>query len=147
MSNREVLIKLQDCIKGRLYRFRARNFYFGIYNGDKGFIGIRDKFGSRFLSTEYHWDSEVLVLYGRSRTLESLYPMTCLLLSDCLIRSQIRRSIVGWKLTGRLRHSSVTALYARFLRALRAQTRRGVDSILQECARYEVIDSLWLVAR
>lgn len=59
MSNREVLIKLQDCIKGRLYRFRARNFYFGIYNGDKGFIGIRDKFGSRFLSTEYHWDSEV----------------------------------------------------------------------------------------
>ena len=61
MPNRtpeEIRIKLEDCVKGRLYRFRARNFNLGVFDGKKGFIGIREKFGSRFLDTEYHWDAD-----------------------------------------------------------------------------------------
>lgn len=43
-------------IKGRLYRVDARNFKLAVYDGDGGFIGVRHKFGGRFLDTERHWD-------------------------------------------------------------------------------------------
>lgn len=52
----ETGIPMAACIKGRLYKFNARNFFVGVYDGDQGFIGIRTKFGGRFLDTEYHWD-------------------------------------------------------------------------------------------
>ena len=48
----------KDLIVGRVYRLRSRNLKIGIYDGDMGFIGIRTKFGNRFLFTEYHWDAE-----------------------------------------------------------------------------------------
>lgn len=40
-------------IKGRLYRVHARNFTLAIYDGN-AFVGIRSKFGGRFLDVEYH---------------------------------------------------------------------------------------------
>lgn len=43
-------------VKGRVYRFRARNFFYGVWNGESGFIGIREKFHSIYLFTEYHAD-------------------------------------------------------------------------------------------
>lgn len=51
------MIPLKDCKKGYAYRLEARNFQAGIFDGDTGFIGLRDKFGSIFLDTEYHWDT------------------------------------------------------------------------------------------
>ena len=50
------MIPLKDCKKGYFYRIRARNFQVGIFDGNTGFIGIREKFGDRYLVTEYHWD-------------------------------------------------------------------------------------------
>jgi hypothetical protein len=50
------LVPMKDCIKGRIYRLRCRNLRVGVYDGNEGFIGIRTKFGDRFLFTEYHWE-------------------------------------------------------------------------------------------
>lgn len=41
-------------VKGRLYKFKARNFSYGVWNGVDGFIGIREKFYDHYLFTEYH---------------------------------------------------------------------------------------------
>lgn len=42
----------------RVYRFKARNFFLGVWNGRRddlcGFIGVRTKFDSVYLFTEYH---------------------------------------------------------------------------------------------
>ena len=51
-------IPLEQCIKGRVYRLHCRNLSYGVFNGTDGFIGIRTKFGSRFLFTEIHWDAD-----------------------------------------------------------------------------------------
>jgi len=51
-------IKVDGCVNGGLYRISSRNLGFGVYRSDvKGFIGIREKFDSKFLFTEYHWDN------------------------------------------------------------------------------------------
>lgn len=52
----EAYILLPQCKRGYLYRIHSRNLEFGVYDGNEGFIGIRTKFGARFLFTEYHWD-------------------------------------------------------------------------------------------
>jgi hypothetical protein len=36
-----------------VYRLCSRNLEFGVFNGTRGFIGIRDKFNFRYLDTEY----------------------------------------------------------------------------------------------
>lgn len=50
-------IKLEDCKIGRLYKLQSRNLSIGVYDGLSGFIGIRFKFESEYLFTEYHWDT------------------------------------------------------------------------------------------
>ena len=49
-------IPIDNCERGRVYLIRARNLKVAIYDGNKGFIGIRTKFGDRYLFTEFHWD-------------------------------------------------------------------------------------------
>jgi len=44
-------------VKGNLYRIRSRNLPYGVYDGNGGFIGIREKFGSLYLFTEYDYDT------------------------------------------------------------------------------------------
>jgi hypothetical protein len=56
MTQPSKLIPLAACITGRVYQLHCRNFRVGVYNGRKGFIGIREKFGSRYLFTEFHWE-------------------------------------------------------------------------------------------
>lgn len=51
-------IPLDQCVRGRLYKIHCRNLRFGVFNGKDAFIGIRTKFGSRFLDEENHWDAE-----------------------------------------------------------------------------------------
>ena len=50
-------IPVYELAHGAVYRIHARNFSIGMWDQNaKGFIGVREKFGSRFLFTEYHWD-------------------------------------------------------------------------------------------
>jgi hypothetical protein len=49
-------ILLEDCEVGCVYRVEARNFKLAVFDG-KSFIGIREKFGNRFLDSENHWDA------------------------------------------------------------------------------------------
>jgi hypothetical protein len=57
MRRSENLPKIEDCIKGRVYKIRCRNLSYGVWNGRDGFIGIRLKFHDRYLFTEYHYDT------------------------------------------------------------------------------------------
>lgn len=49
-------IPMDQCVKGRVYKLQCRNLPYGVYDGEEGFIGIRQKFGQFYLFTEYHWD-------------------------------------------------------------------------------------------
>lgn len=58
MSHNGPYIPLPACVDRRLYRIHSRNLVIGVYRADvHGFVGIRTKFGSRYLFTEYHWDT------------------------------------------------------------------------------------------
>lgn len=69
---RETLIPIDMCVKGRAYRFAARNFQFGVFDGVDGFIGLRTKFGDPYLFTEYHHDRGAFgtVAYIRDASLD-----------------------------------------------------------------------------
>lgn len=54
MTSRD--IPLTDCKKGYTYAINSRNLGFGVYDGDQGFVGIREKFYNFYLFTEYHYD-------------------------------------------------------------------------------------------
>lgn len=49
-------IPMTECKKGKVYRIKCRNLSFGVYDGNEGFIGIREKMGNVFLFTEFHHD-------------------------------------------------------------------------------------------
>ncbi len=52
------MIALQDCKHGWTYKIHSRNLVVGVFNKERnGFVGIREKFGSRYLFMEYHWDT------------------------------------------------------------------------------------------
>jgi hypothetical protein len=54
------VISLVDCIPRGVYRIKSRNLRLGVYAPGihaGGFIGLREKFGSEYLFTEYHWDT------------------------------------------------------------------------------------------
>ena len=53
------MIPMDKCEKGGIYKITARNFAIGVYDGDQGFLGIRTKFGNRFIDREFHWDQGV----------------------------------------------------------------------------------------
>lgn len=49
-------IPVSKCVKGGVYKLNSRNLSVGVYDGDFGFIGIREKFSTRYLFTEMHYD-------------------------------------------------------------------------------------------
>lgn len=50
-------IPLVECKNRNLYRICSRNLAFGVFHkSSRGFIGIREKFGYKYLFTEYHID-------------------------------------------------------------------------------------------
>jgi hypothetical protein len=63
-------LSLELCVIGRVYKLDCRNLSYGVYDGKGGFIGIRTKFGSRFLDTELHWDADPH--YGTVEAMEDL---------------------------------------------------------------------------
>lgn len=49
------MIPIEKCINGGLYRLSARNLVLGVWNPQHhGFVGIREKLGSRYLDHEIH---------------------------------------------------------------------------------------------
>jgi hypothetical protein len=50
-------IPLDQCVWRRVYKIHCRNLRFGVFDGTKSFIGIRTKFGQRYLDEEEHWDA------------------------------------------------------------------------------------------
>ena len=66
-------IKMDNCVKGHLYRIDSRNLSLGVYDGKEGFIGIRTKFRDRYLFTEYHHDQGAP--HGTVFPLEDLGPI------------------------------------------------------------------------
>lgn len=50
-------IKEADLVIGTVYEVRSRNLEVGVWTG-RGFIGVREKFGSRFLFEEYYIGDE-----------------------------------------------------------------------------------------
>lgn len=64
------MIKLEQLQRGRVYRLQSRNLECGVWNGKNGFIGIRTKFGLRFLDMEIHWG--LSKTFGTAQALESL---------------------------------------------------------------------------
>lgn len=51
-------IKLGSCKKGFLYKVSSRNLDKAVFDGENGFIGIREKLGSKYLFKEYHKDTD-----------------------------------------------------------------------------------------
>lgn len=49
-------VKLNECVPRRLYQLRSRNLSLGVYDGQEGFLGLRTKWGHRYVFCEYHWD-------------------------------------------------------------------------------------------
>lgn len=64
------MIKLEQLRQGRVYRLQSRNLESGVWNGKDGFVGIRTKFGQRFLDMEIHWDLSETI--GTAQALEVL---------------------------------------------------------------------------
>tara|TARA_Y100000310_G_scaffold277910_1_gene296020 strand:- start:394 stop:1110 length:717 start_codon:yes stop_codon:yes gene_type:complete len=66
-------IPIEDCIHGHVYRLHSRNLIVGAWHeGERGFSGIREKFGSRYIFMEYHWDH---THFPTARPLEDLRPL------------------------------------------------------------------------
>ena len=50
-------IPLALCVPGHLYKVDARSYQLAVFDGNRSFTGIREKFGGRGLFTEFHWDT------------------------------------------------------------------------------------------
>lgn len=83
-DNSSDYISLVDCKKGYLYKLHSRNLDYGVYDGEEGFIGIREKFGDRYLFTEYHWDQGAP--YGTVRPIEEIEKIPDTLILKCYLR-------------------------------------------------------------
>jgi len=54
----ENYIPINECVDRGAYEMRSRNLHIGVFSiKDGGFIGIREKFRSLYLFTEYHYDN------------------------------------------------------------------------------------------
>lgn len=65
------MIPLEQLLRGHLYRLQSRNLRQGVYDGRGGFIGVREKFGYRYLFTEYYYTGSD----GTANALEDLGPI------------------------------------------------------------------------
>lgn len=67
-------LKIEGLIEGHVYEIRSRNLRLGVWNREKReFVGIREKFGKRYLDAEEHWDCGPP--YGTAYPLRDLGPL------------------------------------------------------------------------
>jgi hypothetical protein len=56
--NPDKYVAIEACKNRSVYRLKSRNLPCGVWRSEvNGFIGIREKFGRRYLFTEFHWDT------------------------------------------------------------------------------------------
>jgi hypothetical protein len=67
------VIPKKDLIINEIYECDARNFTYGIWNGES-FDYLRTKFGDKFWDIEYHWDNGPP--YGTVKPIERLSDAT-----------------------------------------------------------------------
>lgn len=64
-------IDMDALVEREVYRIRCRNLSVGVWDpSQRGFIGVREKFGDNYLFTEYHYDADPHV--GTVRLMEPL---------------------------------------------------------------------------
>jgi len=51
------IVPIWECKLGHVYLLRSRNLTLGAFDGGSDFIGIREKFGHKFLFPEVHYDA------------------------------------------------------------------------------------------
>lgn len=51
-------IPFDQLVKGTVYKLHSRNLATGVFTGKQGFIGIRTKFGSRYLFEEIEYSQD-----------------------------------------------------------------------------------------
>lgn len=57
MSTENNEIPESDLVEGQVYEINSRNLIVGAWRPEtRGFVGLREKFKSRYLFEEYHWD-------------------------------------------------------------------------------------------
>jgi hypothetical protein len=64
------MIPIEELKVGTVYKLNSRNLSVGVFTKNKGFIGIRLKFGNRFLFEEYEYSTSVH--YGTATAIEEL---------------------------------------------------------------------------
>ena len=78
-------LPIEKCIHGGLYRIRARNFSIGVYDEKRQiFIGIREKFGDRYLFPEHYRDLDRHSGTVKPFELIDMYPYNNILLDQKL---------------------------------------------------------------
>jgi hypothetical protein len=59
MNLKDNRLKIEQLKHRWLYRLLARNIKIGVWDADhQEFLGIRTKFGDRYIDSENHWDAE-----------------------------------------------------------------------------------------
>lgn len=58
----------EQLIKGRVYRLKSRRLGYGVWDGKAAFVGVRTKFGFKFLDDENHWNIECGTVKGAEDT-------------------------------------------------------------------------------
>ncbi len=61
-------LKLEECVRGKIYTLWSRNLDLGVFDGKNGFIGIRQKFDYTYLDTEYYYGES----YGTAKPLKEI---------------------------------------------------------------------------
>lgn len=55
---KKAYLEINACKHGHIYKLHSRNLVLGVFNSESAsFVGIREKFGDRFLDSELHWDN------------------------------------------------------------------------------------------
>ena len=68
-------IPVFDLVHRGVYEIHSRNLWLGVWDvTNKGFVGIREKMGSRYLFTEYHYDHDPYVGTVRPNRLIEMLP-------------------------------------------------------------------------
>lgn len=64
-------IPMEELVNRRVYKVLSRNLLVGAWDAERnGFIGVRMKFKSKYLFTEFHWDADPRL--GTAHALEDL---------------------------------------------------------------------------
>jgi hypothetical protein len=92
------MIPQEEMVERGVYTLKSRNLVVGVWNGASGFIGIRLKFRSEYLFTEYHYDQGAPYGTAKPQVLLGVLPKG-IEPRERLETEEITR-IMGWRIKG-----------------------------------------------